>query len=62
MSQIPRLYRRFMPQLLHMIALPLFFFAFILVYRPYSMSDFLGGEWVGVHVTIMSCIYRKSVV
>ena len=56
MSQIPRLYRRFMPQLLHMIALPLFFFAFILVYRPYSMSDFLCGEWVGVHVTIMSCI------
>lgn len=45
-----------MPQLLHMIALPLFFFAFILIYRPYSIADFLGGEWVGVHVTIISCI------
>lgn len=62
MSQIPRLYRRFMPQLLHMIALPLFFFAFILIYRPYSIADFLGGEWVGVHVTIISCIILASTV
>lgn len=62
MSQVPRLFRRFMPQLLHMIALPLFFFAFILIYNPYSIRDFIGDEWVGVHVTIMSCIILASAI
>lgn len=60
MSQIPRLYRRFMPQLLHIIALPLFFFVFVLIYRPFGILNFMGTEWFGVHVTIISCIILAS--
>ena len=62
MSQIPRLFRRFIPQLLHMIALPLFFFAFVLVYRPFGLDMLFGSQWFGVHVTILACIILASVV
>lgn len=56
MTQIPRLFRRFMPQLIHMIVVPLFFFVFILVYRPFGLNAMFGSEWFGVHVTVLSCI------
>ena len=62
MSQIPRVYRRFIPQLLHMIVLPVFFFTFMLVYQPFDSVDFLGHEWFGVHLTIISCITLLSVI
>ena len=61
MSQIPSIYRKFIPQLLHIIVLPIFFFTFMLVYRPFAVTDFLGGEWYGVHLTIMACIVLLSV-
>ena len=62
MSQIPRIYRRFIPQLLHMIVLPIFFFTFMLTYQPFDSIDFLGHEWFGVHLTIISCITLLSVI
>ena len=62
MTQIPRLFRRFMPQLIHMLLLPLFFFAFILIYRPFGLNALLGSEWFGVHVTVLSCIIFVSLV
>ncbi len=39
-----------------MILLPVFFFAFMLIYHPFNSMEFLGGEWFGVHLTISSCI------
>ena len=62
MSQIPRIYRRFIPQLLHMIVLPIFFFTFMLLYKPFDSITFLGHEWFGVHLTIISCIILLSVI
>ena len=62
MNQVPRLFRRFIPQLLHMIVLPVFFFAFMLIYRPFDVVDFLGSEWYGVHTTMISCIILACVV
>lgn len=56
MAQISSAFRRFTPQLLHMIVLPIFFFAFMLLYRPFGIESFLGVEWFGVHLTIISCI------
>ena len=56
MSQVSKIFRRFIPQLLHMIVLPVFFFAFMLIYRPANSIEFMGGEWFGVHLTICSCI------
>ena len=60
MSQIPSVFRRFIPQLLHVIVLPIFFFTFILVLRPSISVMLLGSEWFGVHLTIMSCIILLS--
>ena len=62
MRQIPRIFRRFIPQLLHMIVLPVFFFAFMLIYEPFDSVAFLGREWFGVHLTIISCITLLSVI
>lgn len=62
MSSISKIFRRFIPQLLHVIVLPIFFFAFILIYRPFSSTEFFGGEWFGVHLTIVSCIIFLSLV
>ena len=56
MSTVALVFRRFVPQLLHVIVLPVFFFVFMLIYRPLEVWDFFGGEWFGVHITIVSCI------
>ena len=60
MSQVPTVFRRFIPQLLHVIVLPIFFFAFMLILRPKGIVDFLGKDWFGVHLTIISCIILLS--
>lgn len=62
MSGVARIYRRFVPQLLHAVVLPVFFFVFMLIYRPFNVMDLLGHEWFGVHITIISCIILISVV
>lgn len=62
MSQVSKIFRRFVPQLLHMIVLPVFFFAFMLIYRPFNSVAFIGGEWFCVHLTISSCIVLLSVI
>lgn len=54
--EISRAFRRFIPQLLHVIVLPLFFFAFMLLYKPFNADQLIGNEWYGVHLTILSCI------
>ena len=56
MILVPRLFRRFIPQLIHMIVLPLFFFTFILIYRPFGLASFFGSAWFGVNVTVITSI------
>ena len=56
MAKVSKSFRGFVPQLLHTIVLPVFFFAFMLIYRPFGVQDFLGNEWFAVHLTILSCI------
>ena len=62
MGQVPGVFRRFVPQLLHVIVLPVFFFAFMLVHRSSGIEDLLGREWFGVHLTIVSCIILISMI
>jgi hypothetical protein len=45
-----------------MLILPVFFFAFMLIYRPYNIMDFFGNDWFGVHITIISSIILISMV
>lgn len=58
---IASIFRRFIPQLLHIIILPISFFVFMLIYTPSGIVDFLGQEWFGVHLTIMSSILLLSI-
>lgn len=62
MSQVTKIFRRSIPQLLHMLVLPIFFFAFMLIYRPFASTAFLGNEWYSVHLTIISCILFLSLI
>lgn len=62
MIQVPRLFRRFLPQLIHMVVLPLFFFAFVLIYRPLDVNIIFGSVWFGVHITVLSCIIFACVI
>ncbi len=62
MSNLPKIFRRFIPQLLHMIVLPVFFFAFMLIYHPFKSVEFMGAEWFGVHLTITACIVLLSLI
>jgi len=61
MAQVSPVFRRFIPQLLHIIVLPIFFFAFMLLLKPLDIVGFLGREWFGVHLTILSCIILLSI-
>ena len=56
MSSFPTVFRRFIPQLLHVIVLPIFFFAFLLIYRPLESQTLLGNAFFGVHITLLACI------
>lgn len=56
MATVSKAFRGFVPQVLHVIVLPVFFFAFMLIYRPFGIIDLLGKEWFAVHLTMLSCI------
>lgn len=60
MYEFPKVFRTYSVQLIHVVILPVFFFIFMLVYEPFDISSLLGGEWFGVHVTILSCIILVS--
>lgn len=60
--EISRAFRRFVPQLLHMIVLPLFFFSFMLIYRPFNVERLIGYESYAVHVTIVSSIILLCII
>lgn len=62
MSEVVRIYRRFVPQLFHMIVLPVFYFVFMLIYSPFGLVDFIGQDWYGVHVTIISSIVLVCII
>lgn len=62
MGKIPKTFKQFVPQLLHAVVLPIFFFVFILIYRPFDIENRIGHEWFGVHLTIVSCIVLLSTI
>ncbi len=62
MAAVAKIFRRFIPQLLHMIVLPVFFFTFLLIYRPLNVVAFMSVEWFGVHLTITTCIVLLGII
>lgn len=62
MATVPGVFRRFIPQLLHALVLPIFFFVFLLIYRPADAVQLIGFNHFGVHLTLISCIVFLSVI
>lgn len=60
MGYFPKIFRRFIPQILHMIVLPSFFFFAVLIYRPIDSQELIGNSYFGVHLTLLSCIILVS--
>lgn len=62
MSNFPKVFRQFMPQLIHIFVLPIFFFFFMLIYRPGGSVQFFENDMFGVHITIVSSIILVSAI
>ena len=58
MNRIPPIFHKFWPQLLHFVVPPVFFVAFVLLYRPDSICSFMdmGRGLLSFNVTISACI------
>ena len=62
MGTFPNVFRRFVPQLLHVIILPVFFFVFALVYRPDDIRLLIDNSYFGIHLTLITCIVLLSMI
>ncbi|MBR3800120.1 MAG: hypothetical protein IKK35_00325, partial [Rikenellaceae bacterium] len=62
MSELPLNFRRAASQAIHVVAMPLSFFAFMLIYRPFNVTDTLqlGKLSFGVNLTLIACIIFGS--
>lgn len=62
MSELPLNFRRVASQAIHIVALPLSFFAFMLIYRPFNVTSAfrLGHFSFGVNLTLIACVIFGS--
>ena len=62
MNALPTNFRRKSTQAIHIFALPLSFFAFMLIYRPFNVAQtlLLGRFSFGINLTLISCIIFGS--
>lgn len=62
MLQLPDHFRKKSSQAIHIVALPVSFFAFMLIYRPFGVVETmrLGALSFGVNLTLISCILFGS--
>lgn len=58
MLQLPSIFQTKSVQLIHVVAMPLVFFAFMVVYRPFHIEErlMIGHFPFGVHLTLLACI------
>ena len=62
MDEIKEIFRRYAPQTIHIITIPVFFFGFMMIYTPLGAQEYLGGIKPGYafHITMMACIIAAS--
>lgn len=62
MLELPTHFRKKSSQAIHIVALPLSFFVFMLIYRPFDIDEklLLGSFSFGVNLTLVSCIILGS--
>lgn len=58
MLQLPSVFQTKSAQLIHVAAMPLVFFAFMVIYRPFHIEEqlMIGSFPFGVHLVLLSCI------
>lgn len=63
MLNLPASFRKPTSQAIHVVAVPLAFLAFVLIYRPFNLAEqlLLGRFSFGVNVTLITCIVFGSV-
>ena len=62
MTDLPAVFRKPTSQVIHALAIPLAFFAFVLIYRPFNLGEelLLGRFSFGVNLTLIACIIFGS--
>ncbi len=62
MLDLPANFRKLTTQAIYVVAVPLSFFAFLLIYRPFDIDEQLqfGRFSFGVHLTLLACILMGS--
>lgn len=62
MDEINEMLKRFLPQTIHIVAIPAFFFGFMMIYTPLGAEVYLGGIKPGYafHITMLACIIAGS--
>lgn len=62
MNDINEIFRKFWPQTVHIIAVPAFFFSFMMIYMPFGASEYLGSMKLGYpfQLAMLSCIIAAS--
>ena len=63
MLNLPASFRKPTSQAIHVVAVPLAFFAFVLIYRPFNLTEQLqlGRFSFGVNLTLIACIVLGAV-
>lgn len=58
MLDLPASFRKATSQAIHVVAVPLAFFAFVLIYRPFNLSELLqlGRFSFAVNLTLIACV------
>lgn len=58
MLQLPSVFHTKSAQFIHVVAMPLVFFAFMVIYRPFHIEErlMIGNLPFGVHLTLMACV------
>ncbi|MBR5819885.1 MAG: LytTR family transcriptional regulator DNA-binding domain-containing protein [Alistipes sp.] len=62
MLDLPNVFRKPTTQVIHIVAVPLAFFAFVLIYRPFNLTEELrlGSLSFGVNLTLIACVLFGS--
>lgn len=64
MLQLPPVFKTKSAQMIHIVAMPLVFFAFMVIYRPFHIEErlMIGKFPFGVHLILLACIIFGTVV
>ena len=62
MLQLPPVFKTKSAQMIHIVAMPLVFFVFMVIYRPFHIEErlMIGKFPFGVHLILLACFIFTS--